>query len=210
MERELNYPVTVLTMDNVFRVDLDDYDVLILPEGRFRFSDSQAEKLQTWVRSGGKLIAIGRAVSGLANANGFSLERASSSSDDDDSDEPAVYGESTRRYISSTTPGAIFQTQIDETHPLGYGLGDTYYSLKTGTQSYSYQEDVWNVGYLNDDPISFGFVGENAKTKLRRNMVFGVRDAGRGQVIYLVDNPLYRGFWEQGKLLFANALFLVE
>jgi hypothetical protein len=210
MERELNYPVTILTMGNVFRVDLDDYDVLILPEGRFRFSDSQAEKLQTWVRSGGKLIAIGRAVSGLANANGFSLERASSSSDDDDSDEPAVYGESTRRYISSTTPGAIFQTQIDETHPLGYGLGDTYYSLKTGTQSYSYQEDVWNVGYLNDDPISFGFVGENAKTKLRRNMVFGVRDAGRGQVIYLVDNPLYRGFWEQGKLLFANALFLVE
>jgi hypothetical protein len=210
MERELNYPVTILTMDNVFRVDLNDYDVLILPEGRFRFSDSQAEKLQTWVRSGGKLIAIGRAVSGLANANGFSLERASSSSDDDDSDEPAVYGESTRRYISSTTPGAIFQTQIDETHPLGYGLGDTYYSLKTGTQSYSYQEDVWNVGYLNDDPISFGFVGENAKTKLRRNMVFGVRDAGRGQVIYLVDNPLYRGFWEQGKLLFANALFLVE
>jgi len=33
---------------------------------------------------------------------------------------------------------------------------------------------------------------------------------GRGQVIYLIDNPLYRGFWEQGKLLMANALFQVN
>ncbi|MEM1324520.1 MAG: M14 family metallopeptidase [Bacteroidota bacterium] len=210
MERELNYPVTVLTMKNLFSVDLDEYDVLILPEGRFRFSDGQVEQLQSWVRGGGKLIAIGRAVSGLASTGAFGLERASSDEGDDENDEPAIYGESTRRYVSSTTPGAIFQTQIDETHPLGYGLGDTYYSLKTGTQSYSYQEDVWNVGYLNNDPISFGFVGENAKKRLNRNMVFGVRNSGRGQVIYLVDNPLYRGFWEQGKLLFANGLFLVD
>jgi len=33
---------------------------------------------------------------------------------------------------------------------------------------------------------------------------------GRGQVVYLIDNPLYRGFWEQGKLLFANAVFQVD
>lgn len=213
LERELNYPVTVLTMDNLFRVDLDDYHVLILPEGRFNFSDTQNSQLQSWVRSGGRLIAIGRSVSSLANAGSFSLERANNShsnSSKTDDDQPAVYGESTRNYISSTTPGAIFQTQIDETHPLGFGLGDTYYSLKTGTQSYAYQDDVWNVGYLDDDPFTLGFVGAKAKQQLRRNMIFGVRDMGRGQVVYLVDNPLYRGFWEQGKLLFANALFLVD
>jgi len=40
-------------------------------------------------------------------------------------------------------------------------------------------------------------------------LVFGVEHKGRGQVVYLIDNPLFRGFWESGKLIFANALFMV-
>jgi hypothetical protein len=27
--------------------------------------------------------------------------------------------------------------------------------------------------------------------------------------VYIVDNPLFRGFWHAGKLLFANAVFVV-
>jgi len=26
----------------------------------------------------------------------------------------------------------------------------------------------------------------------------------------MIDNPLFRGFWENGKLFFANALFMVK
>jgi hypothetical protein len=36
-----------------------------------------------------------------------------------------------------------------------------------------------------------------------------VQDVGRGAVVYLVDNPLFRGFWQSGKRLFSNAVFLV-
>jgi hypothetical protein len=32
---------------------------------------------------------------------------------------------------------------------------------------------------------------------------------GGGQVIYMSDNPLFRAFWDNGKLLFANAVFFV-
>jgi len=31
---------------------------------------------------------------------------------------------------------------------------------------------------------------------------------GGGSVVYLSDNPLFRNFWENGKLLFTNAVFL--
>ena len=34
-----------------------------------------------------------------------------------------------------------------------------------------------------------------------------VQQMGSGQVVYFVDNPLFRCFWQQGKLLFANAVF---
>jgi len=29
-------------------------------------------------------------------------------------------------------------------------------------------------------------------------------------VVYMADNPLFRGFWENGKLFFANAIFMAE
>jgi hypothetical protein len=45
---------------------------------------------------------------------------------------------------------------------------------------------------------------------MKNTLVFGVDNQGRGSVIYMVDNPLFRGFWENGKLFFANALFLVQ
>ena len=35
-------------------------------------------------------------------------------------------------------------------------------------------------------------------------------DVGRGEVVYLADSPLFRGFWADGQLLFANAVFGME
>ena len=38
-------------------------------------------------------------------------------------------------------------------------------------------------------------------------MILGVENFGKGELIYFCDNPLFRGFWENGKLLVANALY---
>ena len=54
-----------------------------------------------------------------------------------------------------------------------------------------------------------GFAGSEAVKNLPGSLVFGVENHGSGAVVYLVDNPLFRGFWENGKLFFANALFMV-
>ncbi|MFT6871926.1 MAG: hypothetical protein ACJAVN_000931, partial [Roseivirga sp.] len=32
---------------------------------------------------------------------------------------------------------------------------------------------------------------------------------GRGSMIYFADNPLFRAFWENGKMFVANAIFMV-
>jgi len=40
-------------------------------------------------------------------------------------------------------------------------------------------------------------------------LVFGVESIGAGHMIYMADNPLFRSFWQNGKLLFTNAIFYV-
>jgi len=55
-----------------------------------------------------------------------------------------------------------------------------------------------------------GFVGDESRKILKEGMLLGVQSWGQGTIVYIADDPLFRGFWENGKLLFSNAVFMVE
>jgi hypothetical protein len=61
--------------------------------------------------------------------------------------------------------------------------------------------------YINNDCQTYGFIGNSLKQNLRQTPVAFSQPQGSGKIVYLIDNPLFRGFWEQGKMLFCNALF---
>jgi hypothetical protein len=42
------------------------------------------------------------------------------------------------------------------------------------------------------------------------SLLFGEEPMGKGSIVYMVDNPLFRAFWENGKLFVANAVFLLN
>jgi hypothetical protein len=67
----------------------------------------------------------------------------------------------------------------------------------------------WNVGILKQNAWVSGYVGPKAEARLQDSVVFGVQEFGDGQIIYMADNPLFRAFWHGGKLIFANAVFMV-
>jgi hypothetical protein len=108
-------------------------------------------------------------------------------------------------------PGAIFKLNLDNTHPLGFGMPNYYYSLKLNDDIYDLlsNEDGWNVGTIKKNSYVSGFAGVQSKLKINNGLLLGVQSMGRGSVIYMVDDPLFRSFWENGKLLFSNAVFMV-
>ena len=209
-EQELNYPVTILDSDYLNGVDLSDYDILILPNGGYSsfFDDKKLEKIKAFVRNGGKLIAMQGAIKGLIGKNRFGIKEKKIETDSLNIRLP--YAATERESIKNSISGAIFKAKVDPTHPLGYGYGTHYFTLKLGGEAY---ENLKNgtVAYLEKNilPIS-GFAGREAIKNISGSLVFGVEDYGRGQVVYMVDNPLFRGFWENGKLFFVNALFMVQ
>lgn len=215
MEQDLNYPVTLINVNDFGRVNWNELDVLIMPDGNYSFlsNKAQAGELDNWIRRGGKLIAMENAVAQLAkDGYGIALKK-----DEDDSvadkNEPynalKRFGTAERDYISGTTPGAIYKVQLDNTHPLAFGYPDYYYTLKMDDRFYNFIEDGWNVGVIKRDNWVSGFVGAKLKKKLKDGVTFGVEDRGRGTVVYLTDDVLFRNFWQNGKLLFCNALFMV-
>ncbi len=210
-EQVLNYPLGVVDAEQVGNVDLEDYNVLILPEGWYpKLDTAAAEKIQSWVRDGGKVIAIGSAVGKLAGKEGFSIKRKSGNSASSPVAYVGCYAAQERKSISNQIPGAVYETTFDNTHPLGFGIGDKYFSLKTSGSAYAYLDKGWNVGFIENDPMYAGFVGSNVQQRLEKSLTFGVQNMGGGQVVYMVDNPLFRGFWKQGLFLMGNAIFQVN
>jgi hypothetical protein len=96
---------------------------------------------------------------------------------------------------------------MDKTNPLSFGLGLTYWTLKTSLSSYAWLKDDQNALYLGEHPKYFGFAGAKALEKTHKSLIAGEESHGNGSVVYLVDNPLFRSFWNNGKVLFSNALF---
>lgn len=220
-DRVIDYPLSVVDINRFSRVDLDAYNTLILPEGWYTLTEGMRSKISSWVSSGGKLISIGSANRKLMDQDGFGLKRYATDeekSEDRQSNEAADlaarynhYSESERKSISDYVPGAIFELEVDASHPLGFGLGEKYFSLRTSSTTFPLLVGADNVIlHPKENGNVLGFAGSKIKQRLNDSAAFVVESRGSGQVIYMADNPLFRGFWYNGLFLFSNALFLVD
>ncbi|MEM6764678.1 MAG: M14 metallopeptidase family protein [Bacteroidota bacterium] len=221
-EQDLQYPITLLHTHYLNNVSLDEFDVILLPSGRY---GDQMESLKSYVRGGGTLIALDRAVDGFTRmkeegntALAKSVEAAAAELGGGDPEEEIdpeiylkVYDEQERNNLSDYVAGSIYRIELDETHPLAFGLGDHIHVVKRNSSVYPYfRSGGWNVGAYKPGAHTAGFTGHRLKKRLAHSLAIGVERMGSGQIIYLADSPTFRGFWHQGKLLLGNAVFLMN
>ncbi len=221
-EQQIKYPVTVIDTRYFGNVDLNKYNVLILPGGYYGdvFNNESFPQLLSWIRKGGKVIAINGAVSAFAGSKKFDIsvyedektKKAAEKVKDSLKKQTRLksYNEMERSSLSNMITGGIFKIRLDNTNPLGFGNDSFYYTLKQGNRRFAYLKNGYNVGVIqkSSDLIS-GFAGNNSLKNIEKTLVYGVESKGKGELIYLVDDPLFRSFWENGKLLFGNAVFMV-
>ena len=239
-EQQIGYPLSVYDASTIQTLPLDNIDVLIMPDGSYNsfvnesspsekikeepnadgLNNKPPEELLDWVRSGGRLIAIGSAMEKFVDENGYGLVRYESKESKKAAQELKKkrqkenrlkkYKDKNRSRLSDASYGSIIRVDVDNTHPLMYGYGKKYFSLRQGSRLYPYLSKGWNVGTIkNSSSHVSGFMGYRVKQKIKDYLIFGVHENGKGRIIYLADNPLFRGFWYSGKLLFGNAVFMV-
>ncbi len=221
-DQQIEYPVTMVQASSLGSLDLDDYTVLILPSGSYGdiLNEAGLDKVKAWVRGGGNLIAIRGASSFLVGKDGFSLKKKEEDKKDDeeklseeeeDAKNLRKFGDRSRERARTAIPGAIFKIQIDNSHPLGFGFASDSFILKRGTNSVPYMDgsNDWNVGVIRKKALVSGQVGHKAFEKVDRTLAFGVQNMGSGRIVYLIDDPLFRGFWYSGRMLMGNAIFQV-
>ncbi|MEO7925434.1 MAG: M14 family metallopeptidase [Saprospiraceae bacterium] len=211
-EEVIHYPVHLVTPGDINDINLDRYNVLILPEGFYSLDNDFTVRMKTWVASGGRIITLGSGLKQLVGKDGFSIKQKKIEPDTTKATHhrdtfPDTYASTERKSISEDIAGAVFLTSVDKTNPLSFGLGQYYMTLKTNPTSYAWLPKEGNAIYINENQKHYGFAGSRALKTIDHSLVAGFESIGGGQVVYLVDNSLFRSFWNAGKVLFSNALF---
>jgi hypothetical protein len=210
-DHDLHYPVTMVNVSDIANLPLSRYDVLILPDGyNYRSLFEKDGILKPWVQQGGKLIALENAAAQVAGADwGLSLKKA----DEAKTGEYELlkpYGGQQAEGMKSYNPGGIFRVEMDTSHPLAFGFDKQYFTLKLDDVVYEFMKNGWNVGVIKKESQVAGFTGSIVKAKLKDGVLFGEIPMGRGSVVFLADDVVFRNFWENGKMLLVNAIFMVN
>ena len=216
-DKDLNYKITLINAGDFSQTDLNKIDVLIMPDGKYKFLSEKenAEAFHQWIERGGKVIALESAVAQLSKQDWSAIHSKNMSDSGDDAKKDPYkalvnFDYRERDQLSKNTPGSIFKVDIDNTHPLMFGYPKYYYTLKLDNSVYEFiKEGGWNAGVLKKENQLEGYVGYKLNPKLKDGLLFGVQELGNGSITYLTDNVLFRDFWENGKLMFCNAVFLV-
>ncbi len=215
-EQQINYPVTMLDAGGLKVSNLKNFDVIIIPDGYYKLlsEKNSTDDLKNWVRQGGRLILLEGAANQIATGDwGVKLKKEEEKKEEDkkknEYENLKVYSNRDRDEIPTYIPGAIYEVALDNSHPLAFGYGNTYYTLKQNSDFLEFSKNAWNVGVIKKNKKTSGFAGFKVTEKLNDGAVLTVQEMGRGQIIYFIDNPMFRSFWYNGKLLFFNAAFIV-
>ncbi len=205
LDYRLGYPVTVVTADRLSAAFLDRHTHLVIPDGEYELLDEETiARLERWLETGGVAVLV-RAAATWAQSVGWLPDPRLP----DEDRKRFAYGEMAARDGAQQVGGAILSVDLDETHPLTFGVSASQIGLmKRGkvvlkapwdnpfTVAASYASSPRRSGYLPE-----GFAEQLAETPA----VLAV-PRGEGLIVAFADAPAFRGVWWVGQRLLSNAI----
>jgi len=214
LDTRIGMPITKIQSNRLSRISLDDYNTLVMVSNWGSAVDSmQQKKIKDWVSKGNTLITI-------AGASRWAIQKKLVKEKFTEKEKDTAKGKEVERlpYVDAgeingakQVGGAIFEVDLDITHPLGFGYRDSkvpVYKNNTvfiapsksayGTVA-KYTENAHIDGYISED---------NYENLLKPSASVVVSSIGGGRVILFADNPNFRGAWYGTNRMFLNAVFL--
>jgi hypothetical protein len=184
------------------RVPLNTFNRIILAGGDYSFLGKQdIEALKGWVRNGGVVITINSA-SRWAIGNGLSSAKQQRAKTDSLQQASAVPD-----FRRERIPTSIFQTEIDLTHPLAFGLTSRKLPvLRENSFFLAPLRGTGTVSVYTDAPLLNGYVPETALNTLKGSASILSERQGAGAIVLYAENPLFRGHWDATTRTLVNAV----
>jgi hypothetical protein len=215
LDHEQNIPVSMIDVSEMEDASIDRYTHIILPSGRYAsLTEGFRERLDAWVRAGGVLVATRSAARWVVehelSSATFLDEAESEGEDESDVEAPDAYEGIDIWDSEVSISGALFETQVDITHPLAFGYRDTMLPVhRIGTDAFAPSDNPFAlpVRYADRDPILSGYASEANREMLAGAGMMHAERRGGGSVILFADDPVFRAYMKGSARLVTNALF---
>lgn len=207
LDQRLHIPLSMINAEDIAKRDLSRYNVIVMADGSFGSMETAGTiKLKEWLRAGGTLIAMGNTVR-WAEANKLVKLTIQAASHEDVG--AAIYKNYTYNKARNRINGAIFQAEVDMTHPLSWGLPSGMVPL---FRKESFFINPTEKPYATPirytaKPLLAGFISRENLPLMAGSAALTVHGMGRGTIICTPDSWNFRGFWLGTNRLFANSLF---
>jgi hypothetical protein len=205
-------PVTLVDVERLGAVRFGDYDTVIVVSGSYgSVSETAVSNLKRWLSDGGTLIAIGTAIAWLNRTDVAKIAVRANEASAETSPPPRLpYAEASDRAALQEIPGSIFETEVDLTHPLAYGLDQSRLAVLRSNRvilEQSRSPYATPVRYTHN-PLLAGYVSPENLARLQDSAAVVIVRSGSGRVVAMADDPNFRAFWYGTNRLFMNAICL--
>ena len=195
-------PISKLDIGNLGYIDLNKYSHIILPD--YNGSRINSDKIKEYVNNGGNLIAYRNSIRWVSN-NIDEIELLSNDLVAND----IAFDERQAFYGAQQTGGAIFESNIDKSHPINYGIESSSLPLFRNSNVYmTKDEQSFNNPILySSNPLISGYVSEENLSLIKKSSPFKLIRKGRGKILLMTDNTNFRAFWFGTNRILLNMLF---
>jgi hypothetical protein len=208
MDSQVGMPITKVNSDDMGRVNLFDYNTLILPTGNYTsFSEAITAHIKDWLERGGTIISM-KTASLWLNNKGIIKEKLV---EKPKSMDPKALPFALERDFegAKSLGGSIYMAKLDLTHPINYGYvreSLPVYRNNTIFMQPSENKYLTPIRYT-ENPLLGGYVSKANLELLKQSASVIISPVGRGRVINFFDSPNFRGTWFGTNKLFLNAIF---
>lgn len=209
LDQKMGISLTMVKPERLKRMNLFDYNTIVMPNGSYEWNDKMTEKFSHWLEEGGVMIALEYANKWLNQQGWISWEKKENMEADTNNRDVRPYINRRDRRRAESMNGIILRSGIDPTHPIGYGINNSELPVFKGNNLFikkskdPYSTPLW----IEKDPLISGYLSEKNKASLENSAWCLVNRKGRGKIISFVDNPNFRGYWYGTEKVFLNAIF---
>jgi len=187
-----------------------NYTHILFASGGYKFSEDENAKIEDWVKAGGVVVGQKSALRYFAKHKWLDIDIVSRESIDESFDESELsYKDGAALYARKLVAGAVFEADIDKTHPLFYGYDDdTLPMFKTNNMIVKASNSPFvTPARYTKSPLMAGFSDKAMVELMSQSSAVTTRKMGRGVVIGFTDNTQFRGYWYGTNKMLANAIY---
>lgn len=206
LDTRYNITVTKLDTKSICGADLSRYNTIIIPNlSSSALSESETKKIKAWVEDGGTIIGFRNTLKWFKSKELAKLEFKKVKV----IAKNVNYEERDDFKGAQEIGGAIFEADIDRTHPINFGyknnkiamFRNTTIFMKADSSSYN------NPIRYTKNPILSGYISKPNLDSLSLSVPLQIKKLKRGNVVAFTDNTNFRAFWYGTNKLLMNAIF---